>query len=64
MPQDEKKGPWDIDHEPRTIMPAQSLMAIIAEKVVLRQGHCLPSLYGTLRSLFDGAPDPDNIAGA
>lgn len=42
MPQDGKKGPCGVDHESRTIMLAQSLMAIIAEKVVLRQGYGLP----------------------
>lgn len=39
---DEKKGPWGVDHESRTMMLAQSLMAIIAEKLVLRQGYGLP----------------------
>lgn len=43
MPQNGKKGPCGVDHEPRTIMLAQSLMVIIAEKVVLRQGHGLLS---------------------
>lgn len=42
MPQDRKKGPCGVDHGSRTIMLAQSLMVIIAEKVVLRQGHGLP----------------------
>lgn len=42
MPPERRKGPCGVDHEPRAIMLAQSLMAIIAEKVVLRQGHGLP----------------------